>query len=89
MAPLHDGKQQGGAGAADRGHGGGASASMPALSGRGGPTGDNEQSDGPANPGAVGKQQMGHPGAAPGGPAGGQLGPGHLLRALMLKGMKG
>ncbi len=95
-APSHDGQPL----APDpatvgKGHGFTASASMPAMSGRGeeghgDPVGDAEQTEGPQNPKGVGKQEM-RPPHALGLPAshGGQLGPGHLLRALMLKGMRG
>lgn len=99
-APPHGGHQgDSAAPGLDRGHVGGASAAMPAVSARGpvrdegkGPspdTGTAEQTMGPRNPGAMGVQQGGPPRMGGAGPAGGQMGPGHLLRALLLKGMHG
>lgn len=99
-SPLHGGHQgDAAAPGLDKGHVGGASASVPALSARGPvrdegkaaspDTGTAEQTGGARNPGAVGRQQMGPPAMGVAGRAGGQLGPGHLFRALLLKGMKG
>lgn len=99
-SPMHGGHQgDSPAAGLDRGHVGGASATMPALSARGpvkdegkGPspdTGTAEQTMGPANPQRLGASPVGPPAMGGAGRAGGQLGPGHLMRALLLKGMKG
>lgn len=87
-APPLGGKQSSHTGqAADRGHGTGGSAARPAAGVRA--TVQDEGSGPRTGAGGEGTVGQGRPPGGQGARAKGQMGPGHLYRALLLKGMTG